>query len=161
MTLAVPCRMRLLAISFVVAVLGGCFESRCPPQEDGTSSCSSTPVQHVPNVADSFSLFVSNQSFALDPVDIRVELDNSLAVTGDFEVEGQHTWVRFDMGLAAGTHRVRVTTRDVADVVLDETFVMDDRKYGVINFWYYPSGSPEPTPPQFSWQITDEAPAFD
>ena len=127
-------------------------------------ACGGSPepqVQHVPKVNDSFTLFVSNQSFELDPVDIRVELDNQLAITGDFEVGSQHTFVRFDMGLTAGSHRIRVTTNDVADVVLDQMFDMDDRKYGTVMFWYYPTGSSEPTPPQFSWNISDEQPLFD
>jgi hypothetical protein len=139
--------MRSTILVFVAAA--GCSESR------------SLPEQHLPKADDSFTLFVSNQSFALDPVDIRVELDGQLAVTGDFEVGSQHTFVRFDMPLAAGTHDIRVTTADVADVVLDETFVMDDRKFATLMFWYYPPGTTEPTPPRFSWRVSDEQPGFD
>lgn len=118
------------------------------------------PTQLLPHVDDSFTLFVSNQSFALDPVDIAIELDGRPAVTGDFAVEGQHTWIRFDFGLTAGVHRIVATTADVNDVVLDQTFDMTARKYGVVMFWYYPDG-PEPTPPQFSWTLSDVAPQFD
>jgi hypothetical protein len=48
-----------------------------------------------------------------------------------------------------------------AEVSLDQTFAMDDRKWAVINFWFYAAGSPEPTPPQFSWNLFDEQPAFE
>jgi hypothetical protein len=119
------------------------------------------PVQHLPKVDDSFTLFVSNQSFEMETIDIRVEIDDQLAVSGDFEVGSQHTWLRFDLGLTPGQHRMRVTTSDVADVALDRTFEMTDRKFGVVSFWYYPAGSPEPTPPQFSLQILDEQPYFE
>lgn len=119
------------------------------------------PTQHLPKVDDSFTLYVSNQSFDMPTVDIRVEIDNQLAVSGDFDVEGQHTWVQFDFGLAEGPHHIRVTTSDVADVVKEETFQMDDRKWAVVSFWYYAAGSPEPTPPQFSLQVMDEQPYFE
>ena len=119
------------------------------------------PAQHLPKVDDSFTLYVSNQSFDMPTIDIRVELDDQLAISGDFHVEGQHTWLRFDFGLAPGPHRIRVTTPDVTDIALDQMFQMDDRKWGVVSFWYYAAGSPEPTPPQFSLQIMDDQPYFD
>ena len=144
----------------LLAALAGC-DSRCPPAENGMSSCSAEPTQHMPFVPNSFSLFVSNQSFELSPVDMYIQVDNQLAVSGDFEVGSQHTWLRFELGLSPGQHRLRVTTHDLADVVLDQPFEMDDRKYGIVSFWYYPTGSPEPTPPQFQLNVQDEEPAFD
>jgi hypothetical protein len=118
------------------------------------------PQQHLPApISPTFTLFVSNQSFDLDPVDIRLSLDDQLAVTGDFVVEGQHTWVKFEFGLAPGTHEIRAISAD-SDAVLAQTFVMDDRKYGVVNFWFYAAGSPEPTPPQFSFSLSDTPPQF-
>jgi hypothetical protein len=134
---------------FLVLALAAC----------GTTEPRIEPQQHLPFVPSSFSLYVSNQSFDISPVDIRIELDGALAVSGDFAVEGQHTWLLFELGLTPGTHAIRVTTTD-ANAVLDQTFEMDDRKYGVVMFWYYPSGSTEPTPPQFSLQIQDDQPYF-
>ena len=119
------------------------------------------PVQHMPRPAgaEKFTLLISNQSFDLDPVDIRVELDDQLAVTGDFVVEGQHTWVPFELDIAPGTHTIDVTTAD-ANATLSQTFQMDDRKWGTVMFWFYEGGA-EPTPPSFSWNVSDEQPAFD
>ena len=37
---------------------------------------------------------------------------------------------------------------------------MDARRWGVLDFWYYAAGSPEPTPRQFSFQVLDEPPQF-
>lgn len=139
-------RMRPLILVACLAACGG------PTNE---------PTQHLPKQGDSFTLYVSNQSFDMPTVDIRVAIDNQLAVSGDFEVEGQHTWLRFDFGLSPGPHHIRVTTADVADVAKDETFQMDDRKWAVVNFWYYAAGSPEPTPPQFSLAFMDEQPYFE
>ena len=131
----------------------------------GAAGCSTVdePRQHLTPPADpSFTLLVSNQSFELDPVDITVRLDGQLAVTGDFRVEGQHTWIPFHFGLADGDHQLEVTTAD-AEAALDRTFTVDGQTWAVVMFWYYPPGSPggvEPTPPQFSFSVHDEPPQF-
>lgn len=150
----------ILVASILVAVTA--CDSKCEPNDNGVSTCQlSPPQQHIdPPASPTFTLFVSNQSFDLDPVDIAVNLDNQLAVTGDFQVGSQHSWFKFEFGLAPGNHNIFVTTAD-ADTALDKPFVMDDRKYGVLNFWFYAAGSPEPTPPQFSFTLTDDPPAFD
>ena len=148
----------LVSILFTMAAC----DSRCEPNDRGTSTCSlSPPQQHLPVPANpTFTLFVSNQSFDLDPVDIEIELDDQLAVTGNFEVGSQHSWFEFEFALASGNHEIRVTTAD-ADTALDKPFEISGRKYGVVNFWYYEAGSPEPTPPQFSFTVSDDRPVFD
>ncbi len=126
----------------------------------GSDDPRNVPQQHLPSsVTPEFTLLVSNQSFDLSQVDIRVSIDDQLAVTGDFLVEGQHTWIPFDFDLAPGAHTLRVTTAD-ANAELTEEFVMDDRKWGVVMFWYYEGGA-EPVAPSFSWNLSDEQPLFD
>ena len=44
--------------------------------------------------------YVSNQSFDLDPVDIDVYVDDVKLITGDFLVEGQHSWHAYDQAPA-------------------------------------------------------------
>src|SRR5689334_21849597 len=156
MAFAGPAHMRTLLVTLAITGLGACSQSRCPPEENGKSSCvDSTPTQHLPVVTDSFTLFVSNQSFALDPWDIMIDLDDQLAVTGDFEVGSQHTWLQFDIGLTPGTHRIRVRTADLVEVALENTFEMDDRKYGTVMFSYTPGSSSDPAA-RFSWSVSDE-----
>lgn len=116
--------------------------------------------QHLPVTDDpTFTLYVSNQSFELPQVDLEIRIDGQLAVTGDFPVEGQHSFFPFDFELAPGPHQLRVTSR-AGGVTLEETFELDARKWGNLFFWYYPSGSSEPTPPQFTFQVLDEEPLF-
>jgi hypothetical protein len=120
------------------------------------------PRQHLPRSDDpTFTLYVSNQSFDLSPVDIQVGIDGQTAVTGDFVVEGQHTWIPFDFELAPGPHQLRVASW-AGGAMLDQAFDfdMDARRWGVLSFWYYAAGSPEPTPHQFSFQVLDEPPVF-
>ena len=138
--------MRALALSLLIACTGG---------------SSDDPKQHLPRpTTPSLTVLVSNQSFDLPTVDISIEIDGKLAISGDFKVEGQHTWVPFDFEIAPGNHTMKIVS-DAGETTLEKTFVMDDRKWIVVNFWYYAAGSPEPTPQQFSFHLFDEQPAFD
>lgn len=122
------------------------------------------PQQHLelPEVAN-LTLYVSNQSFDIDPVDIAIYVDDDLAVTGDFLVEGQHSWHVFDLALEPGNHVLRAVS-EVADVEQVTPIAIDDASlHAVINFWYYPDGVsyPEPTPPQFSVTLSEAEPGFE
>lgn len=121
----------------------------------------SEPRQYLPSTQNpSFTLLISNQSFDLDAVDIAVRIDGRRAVAGTFHVEGQHTWVPFDFGLTPGQHTLEVASSDTS-ATLTERFVVGQRNWGVLSFWYYPVGSPEPTPEMFSFALHDEQPLFD
>ena len=156
MALASLAAMRsLLALAPLALLAPACTTALTPPPDP--------PQQHLPRPgAPTFTLYVSNQSFDLPLVDLAIELDRRLAVTGDFPVEGQHTWIPFDFDLAPGAHQLRVGSR-AGGAMLDQTFDfdMDARRWGVLSFWYYASGSPEPTPQQLSFQVLDEPPAFE
>ncbi len=142
-------RASLASLVFLVACDGG-----------GANDPRNEPHQHLPApTTPKFTLYLSNQSFDLSQVDIRVEVDDQLAVTGDFLVGSQHTWLPFELDLAPGPHTLSVTSADT-DAEMTQSFVMDDRKWGVVMFWYYEGGS-EPVAPSFSWNLTDEAPGFD
>ena len=137
----------LLALAFLLAA---CTDMASPE----------APRQHLPRPdAPAFTLLVSNQSFDLSQVDIEIRIDDQLAVTGDFLVEGQHTWIPFDFDLAPGPHQLRVAS-EFGGATLEQEFDMDARKWGVVSFWYYAAGSPEPTPRQFTFQVLDEEPLF-
>lgn len=108
-----------------------------------------------------FHFYVSNQSFDLDPVDIDVYVDGIKLITGDFLVQGQHTWVRFDFTAEAGKpHTVRAVTKkggvDKSEVVQVPTA----GRWVVVNFWYYGPKHYEPTPQSFSIDASDEEPGF-
>ena len=97
------------------------------------------PRQLSPVPTDpSFVLFVSNQSFDIDPVDIGIFIDDELAIEGDFLVGSQHTWHKFDLDLAPGKHTIRATTSAGDTELLGTIEVPEATRYGVINFWYYP-----------------------
>jgi hypothetical protein len=137
----------------LVPLAGACTQDHDPPRQV-------LPLPADPN----FSLYVSNQSFDIDPVDVQVSFDGQLALTGDFLVEGQHSWHRFDFKLAPGSHEMRSTTDagGVEEIAPFDTTAAP--RYGVLAFWFYPPGSEggvDPTPPQFSFDVLDEPPLFD
>lgn len=112
-----------------------------------------TPAPENPN----FTLFVSNQSFEIDRVGIQVDLDGELAVDGDFDVEGQHSWHEFTFRVPAGVE-IKLQAR-AHDDVLSETFkVTDDHDYAVINFW---SADQNSSTPYLDYFFQDDRPFFD
>lgn len=120
----------------------------------------SDPTLHLPaTTTPTFTLYVSNQSFDLPRVDITVRVDGQLAITGDFHVEGQHTWIPFDLDLAPGPHAITIESA-TGEATLDQAFTMDDRRWAVASFWFYDEDHYEPTPRHFSFDVMDEPPTF-
>lgn len=121
-----------------------------------------TKIGSPPSGDLALHLLISNQSFDLDPVDIDVFLDGKHVVTGDFHVNGQHTWVPFDFSVPAGHHTLRVEGVG-GDVTLNAGFDMSAETWGVLNFWYYKDaqGGAEATPKHFDWTLSPTQPFFE
>jgi hypothetical protein len=84
-------------------------------------------------------LWVSNQSFADDPVAIAVAIDGTSVVDDSFEVGGQHNWFSFMIdGLAPGEHTLTATSDTGA--VFEETFTLppDEPLWMVVDYWCCP-----------------------
>ncbi|MEO3771790.1 hypothetical protein ABGB10_15485 [Micromonospora sp. B9E7] len=79
-------------------------------------------------------LWVSNQSFADDPVALTVSIDGTEIVDRHFAVEGQHNWVLFPVRVAPGHHVVRVVSG--TGVEKQESFTMPEtgRRYAAIDY---------------------------
>lgn len=101
-----------------------------------------------------FQILVSNQSFAVSPVDIDVYLDGVHAISGDFEVGSQHTWIPFDFELASGEHTLRVVSAK-GNASAEEPFTLGETKrWSIVMFWA--SGAPA----SFTIDLRDQQPAF-
>ena len=112
----------------------------------------------VASNADSHNvvLYVSNQSFADDPVRIRVELAGQVIVDSSFRVETQHTWVEHRLTVPAGTHQVRVTSNTGVASTHDLSVPGEGTRWVVIEYWYYPGD----TPRGFTFYVSDQQVAF-
>ncbi len=108
-----------------------------------------------------FILFVANQSFDEDPVDITVHIDGKKAIAADFYVENQHNWIRHQFNLSPGQHKLTVKSKK-GEASLDKEFDITEKHWAVIDYWYYPEqrGGAGPTPRQFSFMIQDRPIGF-
>ncbi|MBN2588329.1 MAG: hypothetical protein JXA96_00585 [Sedimentisphaerales bacterium] len=103
-----------------------------------------------------FVLYVSNQSFEINKVDIQVRIDDKVAVSQYFEVENQHNSKKFILSLPKGKHTLKVYSSQ-EKISLRETFTISDKHWAVIDFWYYPKGHYNPTPKKhFTFNIQNE-----
>jgi len=103
------------------------------------------------------TLYVSNQSFAISPVDITIHIDGKKAVEGAFDVGDQHNWTGYTFRLSKGEHElVGVSERGGARIT--EQFQIEDEHWAVLDYWYYPkvTGGAGPTRRQFSFNIQDK-----
>jgi hypothetical protein len=107
-----------------------------------------------------FVLYVSNQSFEIDPVDIVIEIDGEQIVDGEFEVGNQHNWKRYVLRLTPGRHTLTARSID-GEATLEESFVVSERRWAVLNYWYYSDacGSP-PEPKHFEFSTYDKPVRF-
>jgi hypothetical protein len=90
-----------------------------------------------------FTLYVSNQSLAMSPVDIAVYVDGMKLLDKEFNVSGenskiiQHNWKRFKYKLGAGKHTLRAfSTR--GDAKIETKFKTGDKNWAVLNYSYRP-----------------------
>lgn len=113
---------RLILALAVVIVASACSStgSGCDPLDPGG------PLP--------FHLYVSNQSFEVDPVDIMVFVDDLQVVCSDFEVQGQHNWILFELGLDPGHHQIRAVGNG-GEALLEEEFGLEEEHWAVVDFW--------------------------
>jgi hypothetical protein len=138
---------------FVAAILALLLAAACGgtrPAANGRPEPETLP----PSPAGNFILYVSNQSFELERVDIRVTIDGRLAVDGDFAVENQHNWVEFRFRLAPGRHVLHAESAR-GGATLTRAFTVAGRHWAVVNYWYYPGEVK-----RFTFEISDRPLAF-
>jgi len=103
----------------------------------------------------SFTLWVSNQSFAITPVDIQIEVDGKLVAKGLFHVETQHTIIPFGLNLRPGKHSIHIwSEKGMAEKKME--FEIQDQNVGIVEYWYYPDDHYHPTPKNFTFRIQNE-----
>jgi len=114
-----------------------------------------------PAVNTDLVLIVSNQSFAITPIDLVVKIDGVTMIDGKYSVDGQHTFTPHTLHLAAGTHTLEARTV-AGRAVLTKTFELaPDKRYATLMYWFYPKTHYEPTPEHFSFDQYAQQPIFD
>lgn len=140
----------LPAIGFSVAalLLAGCGDPKLAPVGSTLESTNGN-----------FELFISNQSFATTPVDIRVSIDDTPVVQQYFDVGNQHNWRRFAFALPPGQHRIMATSVKGKATITTNFSLGDRRCSGIVDYWYYPKNDGD-TPRQLSFHVEEGRPLF-
>ncbi len=82
-------------------------------------------------------LYVSNQSFAINPVEIKVFIDGRKVIDDKFKIKYQRNWRKYQFELAKGTHRLRIEATN-GDATWGESLDITRKQWGVINYWCQP-----------------------
>jgi len=110
-------------------------------------------VLEEPNA--NLTLYVSNQSFAKPTVDISASIDDRSILTGEFEVEQQHSWSVYSIRLTPGQHVIRAQA-DRGVFKLERSFVVANQHWAVLQFWDRPAGGSAPNKHGLSFEISSE-----
>lgn len=153
----------LAAVLAASALLVACGPNRPSQSGPAATTTPSSPNDESPILRPdpdgNLVLYVSNQSFDLDPVDIAIELDGARVVGQSFEVESQHNWERFVLRVAPGDHTLRAHSVK-GDATLTKRFTVEDKHWAVVDFWYSDGKSGTPTDSMFTFSISDRPVGF-
>lgn len=126
----------VLGLALAASALVACGE---PPGTDPVPQSEVTAadgeVRLVEEGEADLMLHVSNQSFDDEEVHITVAVDGVTVVDEEFDVEDQHNWVSFPVGLSPGVHEISAESDTGA--TLSESFRVHDGRtgYAVIDHW--------------------------
>jgi hypothetical protein len=142
--------MRHLILFVGVLALAGCVTSAPEP-----SGVAGGPPPLEESKQGNFTLYVSNQSFDRDDVDIRVLVDDRPVVDGDFAVENQHNWVEYRFDLDDGRHTLRAESLR-GEAVLEGAFRVEGKRWAVVDYWCCGNAGE----PKFTFLVRREPIAF-
>ena len=132
-------------------------------QPDGSTALSVEPgtplgeLQTEPAPGE-VRLWVSNQSFADDPIHLTVAIGEVIVVDQRFETQGQHNWMAFDIaGLEPGTHTISAESETGASLTADFTVPTEAPRWLLLDYWY---DSEEGGSRRFTFGEYDHALAF-
>ena len=133
-----------VVLAMIATVLAGCARTE-------TSTITGAPLGESTLV-----LYVSNQSFSDDPVEIRVMIDQDLVVDDDFFVEGQHNWSEYELTLPEGHSKLIATSGTGVVHEVDLDMPSGGTRWAVLDYWYAPD-----TQREFTFSFHDEPVTFD
>lgn len=85
-------------------------------------------------------MFVSNQSFADDPISIAIIVDDTVVVDDTFHVGDQHNWMAFSLDdLEPGVHTLEARSSTQASFSGTFTVLADEPRWLIVDYWNYPN----------------------
>jgi hypothetical protein len=143
-------RFLLVIFGTLVLVVAGCGGGSKKPASVPEGP---PPLERVES--GNVILYVSNQSFERDKVDIRILIDGRPAVDEDFAVGNEHNWVEFRFSLEDGEHVLRAHSRD-GEALLEERFEVAGKRWAVVDYWCCSDESE----PKFTFSVSAKPIAF-
>lgn len=132
----------------------------------GLLGCSSDAPRIVPaNEVDqaNFVLHVSNQSLALEKVDLQIKMDGKILVDEEFHVgvgvSLAHNWKTFYLNVADGSHQLEVVSK-LGDARLKHSFEKKGKRWAVVDYWYKPAAEGSGQPKKITIGIQEEPITF-
>ena len=141
-----------------------CGNDSSEPLNSNSSDSNPVPVHDkMASELANLLLYVSNQSFADDAVEIAVTIDGEQVVNDRFTVQGQHNWVTYPLNLSPGAHQVEMTSSTGVSETASLELPADGPRYATLSYWYYPPDQPgsESTPRSFHFEVSDSPMGFD
>lgn len=140
----------VLAFSVTGCAAGTQSQSTAATQSPSAQVADAEIVDPQGNVV----LYVSNQSIALDRVDVVVEVDGKPVVDQSFDVGDQHDWKQFGLRLSPGRHEL-VARSAKGEATLRMPFTVKGDHWVAVSYWYNTKTQGTPTPKQFQFTIQD------
>jgi hypothetical protein len=147
---------RLFVLTAAWLALAGCGGTAADPGVTTSVGAQGPPAEErlSESPEGDFTLYVSNQSFDIPEVDIRISIDGLVAVEDTFAVEDQHNWVEFVFDLPEGAHIIEAVSHQ-GDAELVRRFTVKAEHWAVVDYWYYPDEKKH-----FSFSISNEPIGF-
>jgi len=117
------------------------------------STCKKDPK--ILGSTSEFTLYVSNQSFEIDTVDINIYFDGNEYINEDFYVGNQHNWKEFNFKLSKGRHNIEIKSLKGLAVFKDKFMLKKNKYWAILNYWYAPLSSTDTTR-HFNFTISDQ-----
>lgn len=111
-----------MKLSILIAMLSFMYISYCNPNN----------LEN--DYKSSLVLYVSNQCFEIDPVDIIVNINNKQFIGEDFFVQNQHGWKKFIVKLPKGKHEILIQSKNHDTMLIDEIEIRGNNLWALINF---------------------------
>ena len=108
----------------------------------------------APATTHPLTLYVANQSFVVNPVDIKITIDGKKVAAGTFLAGEGRSWRRYVVRLAAGRHVLRALTRK-GGAALKREFDVTGPRWAAVAYRNVSPSRGGRTIPYFAFAIRD------
>jgi hypothetical protein len=114
------------------------------------------PDENAAPATSPVTLYISNQSFDDPSVTMTVTIDGTVVADQEFNVEGQHNWITFDLDLPAGDHSLVAVSDTATELTAEFSTALDQPRWAVIDYWWYSAEGAA----NFTFDISDKPIGF-